>query len=101
MYAISLKFLTALALTLCAGIAIACLDTRPQWDDTGITAAALMSAAAAGSFAKVPPWMAAALVAGPILVAEISGGGGVLLAIPFALAGAHGGALIRATAKNR
>jgi hypothetical protein len=45
-------------LAFCAGLAIAWIDTRPHWDDTGITV-------------------------------------GVLLAIPFTLAGAYTGALIR------
>jgi hypothetical protein len=83
------------ALSLCAGIAIAWVDTRPRWDDTGVTAGALLLASAAASLARVPPWLAAVLVAGPILVAELPRGTGVLLAIPFALAGAYGGALAR------
>jgi hypothetical protein len=87
--------LIASALILCAGLAIAWVDTRPRWDDTGITAGALAIVAAMGSLARVPPWLVAALVAGPILVAELSGGTGVLLAIPFALAGAYAGAFVR------
>jgi hypothetical protein len=87
--------LIASALILCAGLGIAWIDTRPQWDDTGVTAGALAIVAALGSLAQVPPSLAAALVAGPILVAELPGGAGVLLAIPFALAGAYVGALVR------
>jgi hypothetical protein len=83
------------ALVLCAGIGIAWLDTRPSWDDTGVTAAALFIVAAAASLAQVPPWLASVLVAGPILFAELSGNNGVLLSIPFALAGACAGAFIR------
>ena len=86
--------LIASVLVLCAGLIIAWIDTRPRWDDTGITAGALAIAAALGSFARVPPWLAAVLVAGLILVAELSGGTGVLLAIPFALAGAYTGAYL-------
>jgi uncharacterized RDD family membrane protein YckC len=89
------RVLLGLALVLCAGVAIASVDTRPRWDDTGITAGALLVAAAGGSLAGVPPWLAAALVAGPILAAELSGGLGVLIAIPFALAGAYAGAFVR------
>jgi hypothetical protein len=89
----------AAALTLGAGVVIAWVDTRPHWNDTGITAGAIAIVAAIGSLARVPPWLAAALVAGPVLVAELSGGIGVLLAIPFALAGAYAGALVRRRAK--
>ena len=83
------------ALVLCAGLAIAWVDTRPGWDDTGITAGLLAIVAAAGALAGVPPLLVAALAAGPMLVAELSGGTGVLLAIPIALVGAYVGALVR------
>jgi hypothetical protein len=76
---LSSHFLIASALVLCAGLGIAWIDTRPRWDDAGITA---------GALTRVPPWLAATLAAGPILIAEIPDGPGVLLAIPFALAGA-------------
>jgi hypothetical protein len=89
------QVLIATALVLCAGLIIAWIDTRSRWDDTGITAGALATAAALGSFARIPPWLASALVAGPILAAELSGGMGVLLAIPFALAGAYAGVYLR------
>lgn len=78
-----------------AGLAIAWIDTRPGWDDTGVTAGLLMMAAAAGAAARVPPWLAAALAAGPVLIAEVPRGTGVLLAAPVALAGAYAGALVR------
>ncbi len=74
---------------------LAWIDTRPQWDDTGIIAFGVLLVAAFGSLAGVTPWLSALLIAGPILVAELSGGPGVLLAIPFALAGAHAGAFVR------
>ena len=54
-----------------------------------------MISAALASLARVPPWLAAALVTGPILVAELPAGAGVLLAIPFAIAGAWAGAYAR------
>ena len=79
---------------LCAGLGIAWVDSRPGWDDTGVTAGALLIAAALAAFARVPPWLAALLVAGPILAAELSRGTGVLLAIPFAIAGAYAGAFV-------
>jgi hypothetical protein len=91
----SLGVLLGPALVLCAGVAIAWVDMRPRWDDAGITAAALFVAAAGSSLAGVRPWLAATLVAGPILATELSGSLGVLLAIPFALAGALSGAFVR------
>jgi hypothetical protein len=90
-----LQVLLGSALALCAGVAIAWVDTRPGWDDTGVTAGALVIAAAASSFAGIPPSIAAALVVGPILVAELAGGMGVLLGIPFAVGGAYVGAFVR------
>lgn len=83
------------AVVLGAGVAIAWVDTRPTWDDTGVTAMAVMAVAAVGSLARVPAWLATVCAVGPLLVAEISGGQGVLLAVPFALAGAYAGVFIR------
>jgi hypothetical protein len=89
------RYLPGSALLLCAGLAIAWIDTRPEWDDTGITAGLILLASGLGSLAGIQPWLTAAIVVGPILVAELSGGTGVLLAIPIALAGAFSGAFIR------
>jgi hypothetical protein len=62
--------LSLAAVALIAGAAIAWVDTRPTWDDTGITAGALVLVAGLTSFAGMRPWLAAALVAGPLIVAE-------------------------------
>lgn len=83
------------ALVCGAGLIIAWIDSRPTWDDTGITAGALTIAAAWGAFVGLPPLLGAALAAGPILAAELPRGLGVLLAVPFALAGAYIGAFVR------
>jgi hypothetical protein len=83
------------ALSLGAGLSIAWVDTRPGWDDTGVTAGLLALAAAVGALARVPPWLAAALAAGPVLIAELPRGTGVLLAIPVGLAGAYVGEFVR------
>ena len=72
-----------------AGMAIAWVDTRPTWDDTGITAMAVMGVAAAGSLARLPGWLAAVCAAGPLIAAEISGGPAVLISVPFAVVGAY------------
>lgn len=87
--------LLVIGLTLLAGIAIAWVDTRPNWDDAGVTAGAVLIASAAGAWAGVPPWLAALLTVGPMLLVELPGGAGVWLAAPFALAGAFAGGFIR------
>ena len=96
-----MRFLLGSTLALCAGLAIAWMDTRPHWDDTGITVGALLSAAALISLLRVPPWLVALLVAGPMLIAELSNGTGVLIAIPVALAGAYAGAFFRRRQPSR
>jgi predicted LPLAT superfamily acyltransferase len=89
------KMLLASALSLGAGFFIAWVDTRPSWDDTGVTAGMLFLAAAASAFARTPFWLAAIFAVGPILAFELAGGWGVLLGVPFAVAGAAAGALLR------
>lgn len=82
------------AMALATGVAIAWVDTRPGWDDTGVTAGALLLAAGVVAFLGLRWWWAALLVALPILVAEFRGGGLVLLAVSmFTIAGATLGAL--------
>ncbi len=78
----------ACAATLLAGVGIAWMDTRPRWDDAGITAATVVLASAASAAARTPVWLAPVLVAGPMILAEIGGGGGVLLSLLFAVVGA-------------
>lgn len=73
------------------GFALAWLDSRPGWDDTGITATALMLVS--GSFAFVAgrrPWLWALLVGAWVPALEIPGTAGAasLLALAFAAFGA-------------
>ncbi|HEX5010243.1 MAG TPA: hypothetical protein VFY71_07565 [Planctomycetota bacterium] len=88
----------ACAGALAAGLAIAWVDSRPTWDDTGISAAALFVASGLAARLGVTWWVAALLVGGPLVVAEW-GGVGVGLLIPpgIALVGAVLGALMRRT----
>jgi len=95
------RILLASALVGCAGAAIAWVDSRPGWDDTGVTAGVLLITAAFGGLAGLPAWAAALLVAGPIVATEISGGTGVLLAIPFAAAGGLAGSFARGRMRGR
>ena len=82
-------------LVLCAGIALAWLDTRPRWDDTGITVFGVLVVAAIGAAAGLRPWLSAVLVFGPLVAAELSSGMAVLAAIPVALVGGLAGAFGR------
>ncbi len=84
---------------LVAGCAIAFMDTRPAWDDTGVTAGALLVASGLAALGGVRWWLAAMLVAGPLLAVEIrSLGWGAVLVFAFALAGAGIGAVARKSA---
>ncbi len=74
-------------LAVVAGLAIAVLDSRPGWDDTGITAVLL--AVAAGLVAAASgrrPWLWAVLVGMwvPVLEIPATGEGGPILALAIA-----------------
>ncbi len=73
---------------LVSGVAIAWMDTRPGWDDAGITAGCLFLASALTSGAGAWPWLVVLLVAGPMVGAEIAGGYGVFIAVAIAALGA-------------
>jgi hypothetical protein len=88
--------IVACACALAVGLAIAWVDSRPTWDDTGISAAALFVASGLAAALGVRWWLAALLVAGPLVVAEWSGvGPGLLLPPAIALIGGFVGALVR------
>ena len=86
-------FVVGLALLIGAGIGY--VDSRPTWDDTGITAMTVFAAAAALSFVRprLAPLIALA-VGGWIPVIEILRGGGYgpLIALAIAVIGALCGA---------
>jgi hypothetical protein len=85
-------------------VAIAYLDSRPGYDDTGVTAVALIAlAAVAAAIAGTRPWLWAILVGVWTPVLEIPAGGstGSLLALAFAGAGAGVGFLGARAATSR
>jgi hypothetical protein len=85
-------------LALLAGCAIAWMDTRPGWDDTGVTAGALFLASALASSFGVAWWLAPVLVAGPVISAEIGGlGWGALVILGVSVIGAGVGTAVRRT----
>jgi len=91
--AATIRELTIAAVAVVAGLAIAWVDSRPTWDDTGVTAGALLLAAAFAAGAGLRWWGAALLVAAPILLAELrSAGAGVSVSLAFTAAGSLIGA---------
>jgi hypothetical protein len=83
-----------IAIAAVVGLAIAYVDSRPTWNDTGVTAGALLVAAflisaAAGRW----PWLWALLVGGWIPLAAITAGRdpSAALALAFAIIGAYAG----------
>ena len=84
----------ALAVALAAGIGIAYLDSRPGWDDTGITAGLLfLGAGLAAAIGRHRPWLWALIVGLPMPIIETTllGFIGSWLALVFAFAGAFAG----------
>src|SRR5579871_6788053 len=90
------KVLLPIALSL--GLILAYVDSRPNWDDTGLIALALFACTAlCGVLAPNRPWMWA-LATGlwiPLLGIAWARNYGSLLAIPFAFAGAYFGMAVR------
>jgi hypothetical protein len=80
-----------------AGLAIAWIDTRPTWDDTGVTTLLLVvSAALVAAASGRRPWLWGLLIGVWIPLVEIPAGGsqGSFLATVFALVGAFFGSSI-------
>ena len=81
-----IPMLVALAI----GLGIAWMDTRPTWDDTGVTAGAILIGSALAALVGVRAWWAALCVAGPLAI--VLGVRGSLAAIVVSLLGLVGGA---------
>ena len=87
-------FVVALGL----GLAIAYVDSRPNWDDTGITAAAiLVSCGLLGALGPKQPWLWALAVGLwiPLFGIALSQNYGSLLALGVAFVGAYAGMALR------
>jgi hypothetical protein len=95
--AVSYRLVAGIAIAVVAGIAIGYMDSRPGWDDTGITAISLVLAGGiAASVAGRLPWMMA-IATGmwvPLLELNSLASGGPLAALVFAAIGAAFGWLI-------
>lgn len=87
-----------LLLGLAAGIAVGFVDSRPSWDDTGVTAGVLLLVTLLlGAAAPQRPWVVALSVGIWIPLFSIVGHAnyGSLLALAIAFIGAYAGAFIR------
>jgi hypothetical protein len=83
---------------LCIGGLVAYVDSRPNWDDAGITAlAVVVSCGLLGAAGPQRPWLWALAVALwiPVLGVALAGTYGGLLALPFGFAGAYSGMAVR------
>jgi hypothetical protein len=90
-----------LVLAVAVGLGIAFVDSRPNWDDTGITVVALL--VSAGIFGLVQPgrpWLWALAIGiwiplGAILRSHSIGSIMMLVVLVFPLAGAYAGTALR------
>ena len=91
---ISELVLAVLAATMGAGVAW--MDSRPKWDDTGVSVGMLLLVSGFAAGAGLRWWAAALLVAAPILIVELpSAGWGIAISLAVTGAGALLGATVR------
>jgi hypothetical protein len=87
-------FKVLLPVAICLGLLIAYGDSRPNWDDTGITALALvLSCGVLGVLGPERPWLWALAIGAwiPAYGIASSSNFGSLLALVFAFVGAYAG----------
>lgn len=88
---------TLLVVAVGMGLLIAWIDSRPNWDDAGVTAFALLASCSLfGALMPKRPWLWALGVGLwiPILGIAMNRNFGSLLALAFAFAGAYAGSLL-------
>jgi hypothetical protein len=87
-----------LVIALAIGGLIAYIDSRPNWDDSGVTAGAIfLVCATLGAAGPSRPWLWALAVGLwiPVLGILMTRNYGTLLALPVAFAGAYAGMAVR------
>jgi len=90
------KVAIVLLVAVLLGLGIGWVDSRPTWDDTGITVGViLVLSGLLGGVLSERPWLVALALAGPMAVLEfvLTGNAGVVLAFMPAVVGAYAGAL--------
>ena len=83
---------------LSVGIVLGYIDSRPSWDDTGVTAVTILASSfVLGALVPQRPWAVALLVGIwiPIFGILTRANYGSLLALALALAGAYAGMALR------
>jgi hypothetical protein len=96
------KFYVMLGITLIIGFLIGWIDSGPNWDDTGITMAAILGTAlVAGILMRKYAWVWALAIGAwtPLLNTIRHNNYDSLVALAFAFAGAYVGVVLRKTAK--
>jgi uncharacterized membrane protein YccC len=94
------QFIISLILAIAIGLIIAWIDTRPHWNDTGVTVfLVLLSALVCGYISSQKPWLISLAVSiwVPIFNIIIAHNYGALLALVPGFIGAYIGYLIRKT----
>ncbi|MBK5255120.1 MAG: hypothetical protein JJE39_03725 [Vicinamibacteria bacterium] len=87
-----------LPIALLTGLVMALIDNQPGWDDTGVSAFAVISAAGVLSLVEpARPWLWAAAIGGwfPLIAISLHGNYGATLALLFALGAAYAGSFLR------
>jgi hypothetical protein len=98
-----MKKMILLVIALALGFVVMYVDSRPNWDDTGVTAAAiLLSCGIFGATAPRQPWLWALAIGLWIPVQAIARAHnyGSLLVLAFAFAGAYAGMALRKLATS-
>ena len=92
------KFIAYLVLSVLAGVLIAWMDSRPGWDDTGITAGTIVLVSALfGYLWPSRPWIWALTVSSwiPLHAIRSTGDFRMLIIMLFGFAGAYLGAAVK------
>jgi hypothetical protein len=85
-----------------AGVLVAWVDARPNWDDTGVLAFMILCASAGAVWIGAPAWLAALAVAGPVVAPPLLRGEWLmLLPLGIALVGAFAALLVRRAVSSR
>lgn len=93
-----MKFWFLLFLAFALGLVIGWVDTRPTWDDAGITVGAVLIVAAAFGLLmrkRAWAWGMAVGIGTPLLNFLLHGSFAALVALPVAFLGSYAGAFVR------
>jgi hypothetical protein len=93
-----IKYLPAALVAIASACFIAWMDTRPHWNDTGVTVGAILLASAlCGALSPARAWLWALIIGGALFGANLALDGNYESAIALAIAflGAYAGAGVR------